>query len=164
MLSAWRLTKTKLLDVAWDGEGAKRSGGRWNSVGVAVVYTSSTLSLALVEVLVHLPAGVLPAYSALRVDFDESLVASLDAADLPPGWRDHPPPPETRAIGDRWVAEGGSLVLKVPSVVVPNEFNYVLNPAHPAFADIRLGDAVPFPFDPRLPRALGLASLGLVRP
>jgi RES domain-containing protein len=164
MLSAWRLTKTKLLPGAWDGQGAKKSGGRWNSVGIAVVYTSSTLSLALVEVLVHLPSGILPAYSAVRVDFDESMVTAVHPAELPANWRDHPPPPETRAIGDFWVAEASSLVLRVPSVVVPNEFNYVLNPSHPAFADVGIGDPIPFPFDPRLPLALGLAPLGLVRP
>jgi RES domain-containing protein len=163
MVSAWRLTKTKLLTRAWDGEGAKKSGGRWNSVGIAVVYTSGTLSLALVEILVHLPSGILPAYSAVRVDFDESMVTAVDPVELPANWRDHPPPPETKAIGDRWVSEEGSLVLRVPSVVVPNEFNYVLNPAHPAFADISIGDPMPFPFDPRLPMALGLASMGVVR-
>lgn len=151
MLSAWRLTKTKLLSGAWDGEGAKKSGGRWNSVGIAVVYTSGTLSLALVEVLVHVPSGILPAYSAVRVDFDEAMVTAIERKELPASWRDHPPPPETRAIGDRWVAEGNSAVLRVPSVVVPSEFNYILNPLHPAFADIRIGDPMFFPFDLRLP-------------
>lgn len=151
MLSAWRLTKTKLLSGAWDGEGAKKSGGRWNSVGIAVVYTSGTLSLALVEVLVHVPSGILSAYSAVRVDFDEAMVTAVEREELPANWRDHPPPPETRAIGDRWVAEGNSAVLRVPSVVVPSEFNYILNPSHPVFADIRIGDPMLFPFDPRLP-------------
>jgi RES domain-containing protein len=164
MLSAWRLTKTKLLPGAWDGQGAKKSGGRWNSAGIAVVYTSGTLSLALVEVLVHIPSGILPAYSAVRVDFDESMVTAVERGELPANWRDHPPPPETRVIGDRWIADGNSAVLMVPSVVVPNEFNYVLNPLHPAFADIRIGDPMPFPFDPRLPMPLGLASIGVARP
>ena len=120
-------------------------------MGIAVVYTSGTLSLALVEVLVHLPSGILPAYSAVRVHFDESMVTAIEPAELPASWRDHPPPPETRAIGDRWVAQGGSAVLRVPSVVVPDEFNYVLNPSHPGFADISIGEPMPFPFDPRLP-------------
>lgn len=164
MPSAWRLTKTKLLSGAWDGQGAKKSGGRWNSVGIAVVYTSSTLSLALVEVLVHLPSGILPAYSAVRVDFDESMVAGIEPRALPGNWRDYPPPPETKAIGDRWVAEGSSLVLRVPSVIVPNEFNYILNPSHPAFADISIGEPMEFPFDPRLPMALGLAPADFARP
>jgi RES domain-containing protein len=164
MLSAWRLTKTKLIAGAWDGEGAKKSGGRWNSVGIAVVYTSGTLSLALVEVLVHLPSGILPAYSAVRVDFDESMVTAIGPRDIPANWRDYPPPPDTKAIGDLWVAQGSSLVLRVPSVIVPTEFNYILNPAHPAFADLTIGEPMPFPFDPRLPMALGLASADFARP
>ena len=164
MLSAWRLTKTKLIAGAWDGEGARKSGGRWNSVGIAVVYTSGTLSLALVEVLVHLPSGILPAFSAVRVDFDESMVTTVGPRDLPANWRDYPPPPSTKAIGDLWVAQGGSLVLRVPSVIVPTESNYILNPAHPAFADLTIGEPMPFPFDPRLPMALGLASADFARP
>ena len=164
MLSAWRLTKTKLIAGAWDGEGARKSGGRWNSVGIAVVYTSGTLSLALVEVLVHLPSGILPAYSAARVDFDESMVTAVGPRDLAENWRDYPPPPSTKAIGDLWVAKGSSLVLRVPSVIVPTEFNYILNPAHPAFADLMIGEPMPFPFDPRLPMALGLASADFARP
>jgi len=87
----------------------------------------------------------------VRVDFDEAMVTAVEREDLPASWRDHPPPPETRAIGDRWVAEGNSAVLRVPSVVVPSEFNFILNPSHPAFADIRIGDPMLFPFDPRLP-------------
>jgi RES domain-containing protein len=163
MLSAWRLTKTKLLANAWDGQGARKSGGRWNSVGIAVVYTSGTLSLALVEVLVHIPSGILPAYSAVRVDFDESMVGTVERGQLPVNWRDHPPPPETKALGDRWVANGESAVLRVPSVVVPSEFNYVLNPSHPALADIHIGEPMPFPFDARLPMALGQTSVDLAR-
>lgn len=163
MLSAWRLTKTKMLSGAWDGQGAKKSGGRWNSVGIAVVYTSGTLSLALVEVLVHLPSGILPAYSAVRVDFDESMMSALEPGLLPANWRDYPPPPETKAIGDLWVAEGTSLVLRVPSVIVPTEFNYILNPSHPAFADVSVGEPMPFPFDPRLPMALGVTPVDFAR-
>ena len=164
MLSAWRLTKTKLIAGAWDGEGARKSGGRWNSPGIAVVYSSGTLSLALVEVLVHLPSGILPAYSAVRVDFDESMVTAVGPRDLPANWRDYPPPPDTKAIGDLWIAQGSSLVLRVPSVIVPTEYNYILNPAHPAFADLTIGEPMPFPSDPRLPMALGLASADFARP
>lgn len=151
MPSAWRLTKTKYLSSAWDGEGAKRSGGRWNSIGVQVVYTSATLSLALVEVLVHLPSGILPAYSAVPIEFDESLVTSVEPGLLPANWKDHPPSAETKAIGDRWVTDARSALLRVPSVVVSNEVNYVLNPSHPAFDQVRIGTPIPFPFDSRLP-------------
>lgn len=155
MPSAWRLTKTRHVSTAWDGEGAKRAGGRWNSTGVAVVYASETLALALVEILVHLSSGVLPAYSALPIQFDDSLVTRLTAEELPSNWQGYPPPAETRAIGDQWVARGTTPVLRVPSVVVPWEFNYLLNPAHPDFAKIRKGAPIPFPFDPRLVKVRG---------
>jgi len=149
--SAWRLTKTKYLTTAWDGEGARRAGGRWNSVGTSVVYTSATLSLALVETLVHLPSGVLPAFSAVRADFDDALVAILEDRDLPADWRSDPAPGSTRAIGDAWVLAENTVVLRVPSVVVPMEFNYVLNPKHPDFIRVAIGIPMAFPFDPRLP-------------
>jgi len=151
MPSGWRLTKTRYLATAWDGEGARTSGGRWNSAGTAVVYTSATLSLALVETLVHVPSGVLPAYTAVPIEFDDSLVAVVDTADLPANWKDQPAPPEIRAIGDTWVGSSKSALLRVPSVVVPSEFNYVVNPRHPDFGRIRIGAPMPFPFDPRLP-------------
>jgi RES domain-containing protein len=153
MPSAWRLTKARYLETAWDGEGAKRVGGRWNSPGTAVVYVSATLSLALVETLVHLPSGVLPAYTAVPIEFEESLVETLRPGDLPPAWRSHTAPSETRAKGDAWARSARSAMLRVPSVVVPIEFNYVVNPAHPAFRRIQIGRPMPFPFDPRLKHA-----------
>ncbi len=152
MTGAWRLVKTRLLATAWDGESARAVGGRWNSVGVPVVYVASSLSLALVEVLVHLPAGVLAAYSAVPVSFDDTHVVTLADRDLPADRREVPPPASTRALGDGFVADGRALALRVPSVVVPSESNYVLNPAHPAFASVEIGAPVAFPFDPRLVR------------
>jgi len=150
VLKAWRLTKTKYVATAWDGEGAKAAGGRWNSVGVAVVYTSSTLSLALVETLIHLPSGVLPAYSGIPIEFDESWVKMVDPRDLPPDWMSYPAPSSTRAIGDQWCLNAESLVLGVPSVVVPEELNYLVNPTHADFSKANRGIPIPFPFDPRL--------------
>ena len=148
MPTAWRLTKTKYLPAAWDGDGAKKAGGRWNSPGTAVVYVSASLSLALVEVLVHLSAEILPAFSAVPVDFDEALVTA--AARIPAEWKESPPPAATQAIGDQWVASGASAVLRVPSVVVPGESNFMLNPAHRDFRRVHIGAAMVFPFDPRL--------------
>ena len=150
MPHAWRLTKTRYLAAAWDGEGARRAGGRWNSVGTRAVYASATLSLALAETLVHLPGGVLPAYTAIPVRFDDALLSALDEKDLPSDWTKHPPPASTQAIGDAWVASARSAVLRVPSVVVPVEFNYLFNPAHPDFPRVAIGKPMAFPFDPRL--------------
>lgn len=155
MPSAWRLTKTKYLPAAWDGEGARKAGGRWNAPGVAVVYASGSLSLALVEVLVHLSSEILPAYSAVPIEFDESLVTAIAAAHMPKSWKDSPPPAATQAIGSEWVAAARSAVLRVPSVVVPGEFNFLLNPAHRDFARVRIGAPMAFPFDPRLVERAG---------
>lgn len=155
MPSAWRLTKTKYLSAAWDGEGARKAGGRWNGPGVAVVYASGSLSLALVEVLVHLTSEILPAYSAVPIGFDESLVTAVGAAQIPKNWKDSPPPGATQAIGSEWVAAARSAVLRVPSVVVPGEFNFLLNPAHRDFARVRIGAPMAFPFDPRLLERVG---------
>jgi RES domain-containing protein len=150
VLTAWRLTKTKHLATAWDGDAARRAGGRWNSVGTAVVYTSATLSLALAEILVHISAGPLPAYTAISIEFDDSLVSVLAATDVPADWNSYPPPASTQAIGDAWVSDARAVILRVPSVVVPVEFNYVLNPSHTDFPRVRIGAPMPFPFDPRL--------------
>ncbi len=148
---AWRLIKTKYLASAFDGESARSSGGRWNSPGVGVVYAAESLSLGLVELLVHLKnGGTLPAYSAVRLEFEEVLVASVAPTELPANWRDYPAPAETRAIGDKWVRGATRVILRVPSVVVPTESNYVINPGHPDFSRIRRGKPVTFPFDRRL--------------
>jgi RES domain-containing protein len=140
-LTAWRLLKTRRLAKAWDGESAKINGGRWNSVGVPVVYTSSSLSLALVEVLVHSQLGLpLEGYSAVPIEFDDTLVATIHEIDLPPNWKALPAPTETKAIGDEWVAKGSSPILRVPSTVVLMEPNFVLNPHHRDFARIATHD------------------------
>ncbi len=115
------------------------------------MYTSATLSLALVETLVHLPSGVLPAFVAVPLEIDDALVTLLEDKDLPVDWRSDPAPLSTRVVGDAWVRAGTSAALRVPSVVVPTEFSYVLNPGHPGFARVVIGTPMPFPFDPRLP-------------
>jgi RES domain-containing protein len=113
---------------------------------------SATLSLALVETLVHIPSGLLPSFTAIPIDFDDAAVEILDAKAVPADWRTHPPPRSTQSIGDAWVASGRSAILRVPSVVVPAEFNYLLNPRHRRFPRSGIGAPLPFPFDPRLRR------------
>jgi hypothetical protein len=77
------------------------------------------------------------------------LVEAIDPRGLPAVWPDYPPPREAQTIRDRWVAEARPAALRAPSVIVPREFNYVLNPAHADFTRIRIGKALPFPFDAR---------------
>ena len=156
IIAAWRLVKTRHLAGAFDGEGAREYGGRWNSPGMAVVYLAETLSLAALEVLVHLhDASPLPAYSAVPVHFDARLMWAVKLRDLPRDWRASPPPPELRAIGDAWVRAGKSAVLAVPSAVVETERIFLLNPAHPGFRRVHIGRPQPFAMDERLVKPRG---------
>ena len=151
MPTLWRITKTRYASTAFDGEGGRRHGGRWHSVGVRVAYASQSASLAALEVLVGLQQSrFLPAYSLLSIQVDDGDVEILPAAALPSHWRSHPPAPESQAIGDRWVAEGRFPALRVPSAIIDGEFNYLLNPAHPGFTALAISAPVPFAFDPRL--------------
>ena len=151
MREAWRIVKTKHASQAFDGEGARQFGGRWNSVGRSVVYTSSTVSLAILEILVHLEtSAVLPAYSLFHIQVDESLILHLPGDTLSTNWRDNPAPSELRFIGDQWLMEARSVALAVPSVIVPNEENFLLNPGHPDFARLTIEPPQPFSFDKRL--------------
>lgn len=151
IIEAWRLVKTGHLADAFDGEGARRFGGRWNSPGIPVVYLAESLALAALEVLVHLQtAQPLAAYSAIPVRFNAKLMKQLRVTELPRTWRTSPPPAALRAIGDEWVRAGKSVVLAVPSAVVDPERIFLLNPAHPSFGRLRIGEARPFAIDARL--------------
>ena len=150
MPEAWRIIKHRHATTAFTGEGAARMGGRWNSRGVPMVYTSSTRSLAALEILVHLNPSVPFKYAVFRVEFDAALIEALPLRRLPVGWRREPPPSFTKAIGDAWLQAGRSAVLALPSVIIPDELNYLLNPAHPDFKKIAIGRPVAFGFDPRL--------------
>ena len=149
MPEAWRILKEKHAATAFSGEGAAKTGGRWNSRGVAVVYTSSTKSLATLESLVHLNPPVRFKHVAMNVKFDDALVETFPVKKLPADWRTEPPPPSTKTIGDTWVREARSAVLALPSVI-SGETNYLINPAHPDFKKISIGKPEPFTFDPRL--------------
>ena len=149
-MQLWRLCRKKY--VAFDGEGARLAGGRWNRRGTAVVYTSATLSLAVLEYFVNLPASVAPPDLVMvRADLPDGLaVKSLDAAGLPRNWRQYPAPESLAEMGSRWAGEGKTAVLAVPSAVVPQERNYLLNPAHPDFRRITIGRPEPFSLDLRM--------------
>jgi RES domain-containing protein len=150
MPEAWRIVKEKHAATAFSGKGAADNGGRWNSRGVPVVYTSSTKSLAALENLVHLNPPVPFKYVAIRIKFGDALVEIIPAEALPPDWQTEPPPPSTKAIGDACARAARSAVLALPSVIIPGELNYLLNPAHPYFKKISLGKPEPFALDPRL--------------
>lgn len=147
----WRVVKRAHAATAFDGKAAARFGGRWNSPGRPAVYASATKSLALLEILVHLDVGrPLPRFVAFAFDVDERSITRLPVARMPRDWRGSRGLPVTRGLGDDWLASGKSLVLAVPSAIVPEESNYLLNPLHPNWRRLRFGRAVPFLLDPRL--------------
>ena len=152
-MKAWRITKQRHARTAFSGEGARLYGGRWNSAGVPVVYVAESQSLAVLELLVHLDAPtLLEKYVFLEVEFDVSLVTDLDRNSLPKNWQSDPVPQVIQTLGDRWVLSGDSAVLRVPSVLVPRESNFLLNPRHPDFGKIGVSRPQAFRFDPRLAR------------
>ena len=154
-MRAWRICKERFASTAFDGEGAFRDGGRWNSEGVRVVYVAGSAALATLEILVHVsdPNDLyrIP-YVLIPVDFEPALVS--EPASLPQGWHEDPPTLEASTIGDRWIESQASVLLKVPSAVIRSEFNYLINPLHPRFQDLVIGLPEPFQFDSRL-RKLG---------
>jgi len=167
VIEAWRITRKRFAAEAFSGEGARLYGGRWNRPGVVMVYTAGSRSLAILEILVHLRrTQPLADYVLIPVTFEASLVTVVESLKLPsidenraaaeevPGlpenWDSEPPPVETQALGDLWIAAGHGPVLAVPSAVVPAERNYLLNPAHPLFGQIRIGTPVPCRIDQRL--------------
>ena len=151
MVSGWRIQRAKHSSKGFSGEGARRGGGRWNSVGVPIVYLSEHQSLAALEVFLQpQPLSATEPYVVISAEWDESLMEVLPVAQLPSAWRLLPAGPDSAAIGDRWVRAARTAVLAVPSAIIPAERNFLINPAHPDFRRIRIRKPVPFGFDPRL--------------
>jgi RES domain-containing protein len=152
MIKVYRICKTKYSSTAFDGEGAFIAGGRWNSIGTKMVYTAESLSLAVLEMLVHFQDNsILSSYSFIEVQFDESLVKSIEEiTKLPPIWSQYPSPFEIQTIGDEWAKNNLSAVLEVPSAIIKSESNYLINPKHKDFAQITYGKPQSFTLEERL--------------
>ena len=151
MGSGWRIVIESEASTAFSGEGAWRYGGRWNSRNVRVVYASEHQSTATLEVFVHnKPFNPNEKYNAFRLEWPDSLTEIFAVKNLPANWRVHPPPVETRQIGDRWIQERRSAVLALPSAISPADTNFLLNPEHRDFKRIRIAPPIDFDFDPRL--------------
>jgi RES domain-containing protein len=148
----WRISKAKYAQTAFDGEGARLWGGRWNSRGRSVVYTSANSSLATLESLVHL--GVKDSkvpYVLIRAEIPEQVAIQLITEDrLPENWREDPSPISLAEIGDKWLDSTETAVLALPSAINPHENNYLINPLHPDFQKIIIFEPQPYKFDLRL--------------
>src|SRR5260370_28034985 len=154
-MAVWRVTRKAHADQVLSCEGGRRYGGRWNHVGVAVLYTSQSLSLAVLEYLVNLPITDLPDdLVSIQIEIGGDLPrAEITINDLPDDWRTFPAIEELKDIGTHWAHKATTPILVVPSVVIPNEFNYLINPAHPRFNRINVVSVGPFALDTRLYRA-----------
>ena len=151
-MRVWRLTRKAHAQQPLSGEGAQRYGGRWNHVGVAVVYTSQSLSLAVLEYLVNLSISDLPDdLVSIQIEIPNNLPrAEITIKELPGNWRTYPSNEALKDIGSDWVSKATAALLIVPSVVIPSELNYLINPSHPLSAEISIVSVDAFSLDPRL--------------
>jgi RES domain-containing protein len=153
---AWRMAKHTAKYRADDlsGGGAKEVGGRWNSKGRAVLYAGSSIALSTLETLVHTTDRVnVRNMFLVRLDIPLAvwkLREVVDATSLPPTWVAEPAGSTTIELGDAWIDAVSSPLLFVPSVVVPEEHNILINPAHPASQKITAIVVRQFLYDPRL--------------
>jgi RES domain-containing protein len=148
--TVYRVSKARY--PVFDGFGAQRMGGRWNSPGHPVVYCSESMAGSLLELLVHANTPLKPpgVHHCGRAHLDPRVSVEVIEPDDLDGW-DAPDEQPSRDFGDRWLAEGRTAVLVVPAATArPYGRNILLNPAHPEYPQIRIDPPVPVQWDPRL--------------
>jgi RES domain-containing protein len=149
-MEVFRLTTAKYVNDL-SGTGVRLHGGRWNQKGDPVLYTAGSRALALVEVLVHLTNAFLPLnYQLITTYIPDDSIIGLPSKLLPSDWKSFEPNESTKKIAAKWLAKNEYLALKVPSVVVEGEFNYLVNPLHADFPKIKILKTEAFSFDDRL--------------
>lgn len=156
-MRVWRLCKARYAAAAFSGEGTRLFAGRWNPVGIRMVYTSTSLALASIEFFVHLDPSVAPedlVSISATIPTDDVDVERIEIEDLPADWR-ATDRPELQSLGADWIASQRSVALEVPSVVVEGDWNVLLNPAHPHFPKITVDAPKGWAFDDRMFRATG---------
>lgn len=148
----WRLCRRVYAATAFSGAGARLAGGRWNHRGTSVAYCTPVLSLAVLELFVHVDPDDAPDdLVSIEAELpDDVATETIAAASLPADWRAIPGPDALKDIGTAWVQSGRTAVLVVPSAIVPEEQNLLLHPAHPDAARLRILGTHPFSFDPRM--------------
>ncbi len=151
-MRVWRICRRAHAADPLGGRGGLYASGRWHARGSRIVYTSATLSLAALELLVHVDRDLLPS-DLVQIEFDlpdDLQVGRIEARTLPSHWRRHPAPAALQRIGASWIEQGKTAILRVPSAVIPDEDNYLLNPAHPAIERIKVVGRRAFVLDHRL--------------
>ncbi len=152
MTRVYRVLRKKYARTPFDGEGAYLYGGRWSSPGVRLSYTSQHQSLALLEYFVHVDKDDPPTDLVLAVAElpDDVTRERVEASQLPANWRDSAAPPELARVGDEFAQRRERCLLLVPSALVPNEDNCLINPEHPDFKRIVVHELEPLRYDPRM--------------
>lgn len=152
MTAIWRIEKKKYAREAFSGDGAFFLGGRWNQAGTRIVYASQTLALAALEKFVHLQSdGCAISFVYFRIEVPGQVkIKALENNSLPAGWRESPASDAAKNLGTRWAQRRESVLLCVPSVIIPVECDYLINPQHPDYRRLKINKPVDFPFDPRM--------------
>lgn len=150
MLIAWRIVAPRWADTAFDGEGARLYGGRWNRPGRPAVYFADSRALAALETLIHHPGLLNLQFVRFPVEFHPSLIENVETNLSRDVIGSLVLSPVTQSIGDQWLKEKRSPILRVPSALIPEESNYLFNPEHPKADRIRIGPPETFSLDPRL--------------
>lgn len=147
----YRLSKKKYRNDN-SGKGAEISGGRWNSIGIPVIYTAESRALCTTEIAVHTPLGIVPKdYFLISIEIPEGIkIKQSDVNSLLKNWQTFPHIPGPKRIGDEFVNKNDFLVLKVPSAIIQDEFNYLINPGHKDFTRLKIKSVESFKFDKRL--------------
>jgi RES domain-containing protein len=150
-MRVYRLLSKAHQSTAFGGEGARLAGGRWNHRGTPMVYCSESRSLAALELFVNLAPDSMPLELVfIPADVPEQFITAVKPADLPSNWHDYPAPDAVKHIGTEWAEQKSSTALLVPSAVMPDERNILLNPEHTGFSRIKIGKPSRFVFDSRM--------------
>lgn len=150
-MKLFRIVKSKYR-FELSGAGVSRSGNRWNSKGLEVIYTAESRALALLELTAHIPIELLKNnFVLLEIEVPENVhTQQLNLNDLPVKWKDFPPSHETQQLGNQFLTNFEKCILKVPSVLVHREFNFLINPKHADFKQIRICEVFEMDLDRRL--------------
>ena len=148
----WRIAKKKYTNSAFDGEGARRKGGRWTPKGFPAVYTAQTESLAALELFVQIgDEGQNIQFVCFKIEIpDDIRIKEIAITSLPNNWKDTPAPDTLKAYGAEWLTKSQSALLKAPSALISSECNFILNPHHPYFQKIKISAPEDFCYDPRM--------------
>jgi RES domain-containing protein len=150
-MKLYRISKCNFIEDL-SGTGAALYGGRWNSKGVYILYTATTLSLAILETIVHLPGLPKEDFCMIEIEIPTNSITTITEKQLPSRWNEFPSLSVLKKMGDSFIKKGEFLALKIPSAIVPEEFNYLLNPAHADFKKVKITRKKNLSFDERLKR------------